>query len=180
MIVDTALKDGSFENFPLRIVASTLLVQAAIYILGAYIVLQFGLVFLAIYIACVLGLEYRVLRHSCVNCSYYGMTCCFGRGRLCALIFRKGDPKRFRERKIGWVDILPDFLISTIPLLLGIILLVLRFDVLLLAVVVALALLAFPGTGFIRSRWACRYCRQRQVGCPAEHLFGRKGPEEAR
>jgi hypothetical protein len=175
-MVDIAMKDGNHENFPRGMVISTLMVQAAIYILGGYIVLQFGPVPLAIYGACILGLEYRVLRHSCMNCYYYGRTCCFGRGRFCALFFPKGDPKKFLERKIGWVDILPDFLISVVPLLLGI-LIILRFDAVLLAVIVALGILAFPGTGFIRSRWACRYCRQRELGCPAERLFKRNGGE---
>ncbi|MDD1665086.1 MAG: hypothetical protein LUQ32_06995 [Methanomicrobiales archaeon] len=174
------MKDGTYENYPLWMVAFTLLVQLAIYALGAYIVLQFGLIFLAIYIACILALEYRVLRHSCVDCSYYGRTCCFGRGRLCTFIFKKGDPEKFPKKQIGWTDILPDFLIALVPLVLGIVLLLLRFDVVLLAIVVALAVLAFPGTGFIRSTWACRYCRQREMGCPAEQLFSRKREEEPR
>ena len=167
------MQDGPRENFPLRMVVPTLLAQLAVYVLGGFVILRFGPVFLAIYIACILGLEYRLLRHSCVDCYYYGRTCCFGRGRLCALILGKGDPKRFPERKIGWVRILPDFLISIVPLLAGIILLALRFDILLFAVVAALAILAFPANGFIRGAWACRYCRQREAGCPAEHLFSR-------
>jgi len=174
------MKTGTYENYPLRMVAPTLLVQLAVYILGAYIVLQIGPVFLVIYLACILVLEYRLLRHSCVDCSYYGKVCCFGRGRLCAFLFGKGDPKKFPEKKIGWTDILPDFLISIVPLLLGILLLVLRFDVLLLGAVVALALLAFPANGFIRGMWACRHCRQREAGCPAEKLFSRNREGGAR
>jgi hypothetical protein len=174
------MQDGPFENFPLRMVVPTFLVQLAVYGLGGFIILRFGLAFLGIYIACILGLEFRVLRNSCVDCFYHGRTCCFGRGRLCALVLGKGDPKRFSERKIGWAHILPDFLISIIPLLAGIILLVLRFDILLFVVVVALTILAFPVTGFIRGAWACRYCRQREAGCPAERLFGRRGTGEER
>jgi len=171
------MKDGSFENFPLWMVASTLLVQVAIYVLGAYIVLQFGLLFLVVYIACVLALEYRVLRHSCVNCYYYGRLCCFGRGRPCAVFLGRGDPKAFLRKEIRWVDILPEFLISLIPLVLGIILLVTSFHIALLLAVVALGILAFPVQGFIRGTWSCRFCRQRELGCPAEKLFARKSQE---
>ncbi len=155
-------------------VAATLLVQIGIYILGSYIILRFGPVPLAIYVACILGLEYRVLRHSCVNCYYYGKTCCFGRGRLSALLFKKGEPEQFLQKKIGWADILPDFLVSLVPLLAGIILLILGFDALLLVAVTALAVLAFPVTGLIRGRWACRFCRQKEIGCSAQELFNRE------
>jgi hypothetical protein len=174
------MADPKFENFPLRMVAPAALAQLAIYVLGCFIVLRLGPDVLAAYIVYILILEYRVLRHSCVNCFYYGKVCCFGRGVLCALLFRKGERERFLQRKIGWADILPEFLVSLIPLLAGIILLVLGFDALLLAGVVALAILAFPVTGFIRGRWACRYCRQREAGCPAEQLFSRKDTGEAR
>jgi hypothetical protein len=174
------MKAGTHENFPRWMVAFTLLIQVAVYTLGAYIVLKFGLVFLVIYGACILALEYRLLRHSCVDCYYYGRMCCFGKGRLCALFFGKGDQNKFPGKKIGWRDIIPDFLISLVPLLLGIILLVLRFDAVLFAVVVTLAVLAFPGSGFIRGTWACRYCRQREMGCPAEQLFSRNRREDGR
>jgi hypothetical protein len=173
------MEDGMYENFPPWMVASTLLVQLAVYALGAYILLQIGIVFLVIYVACILALEYRLLRHHCVDCYYYGRRCCFGKGRLSALLFRKGNPENFPGKKIGWTDILPDFLIALVPIVLGIILLVLRFDPFILAAVVLLAILAFPGSGFIRSRWSCRFCRQRERGCPAEQLFNRKKQEGA-
>jgi hypothetical protein len=174
------MANSTFENYPLRMVAPTVLVQLAIYVLGGILVLRFGAAFPAVYAACILGLEYRVLQNSCRSCSYYGKTCCFGRGRLCTLVLGKGDPEKFAEREIGWTDVLPDFLVSTVPLLAGIILLVIRFDALLLAEVMALALLAFPATGFIRKAWACRFCRQREAGCPAEQLFARRKAGEAR
>ena len=168
------MAEATYEEYPLWMVVSSLFVQLAIYVLGAYIVLQVGAALLVIYLACVLVLEYRVLRRSCVDCFYYGKSCCFGKGRLCALLFGKGNPEKFPKKEISWTDILPGFLIALVPIAVGIILLVFRFSLLLLAAVAALALLAFPGTGFIRGRWACRYCRQRVAGCPAERLFNRQ------
>lgn len=173
------MANGTYENFPPWMVASTLLVQLAVYALGGFIILRLGAVFLAIYLAFILVLEYRLVRHHCVDCYYYGRTCCFGRGRLCAALFRKGDPEAFMKREIRWTDILPDFLVSLVPLVLGVILLVFRFDAILLAVMVALAVLAFPAQGFIRGAWSCRFCRQRELGCPAEKLFARKSREES-
>lgn len=171
---------GTFEEFPWWMVASTAIVQLAIYLLGAYILLRIGPVFVVIYAASILMLEYRVLRHSCVNCYYYGGLCCFGRGKLCSAVLPKGDPAEFLKKAIRWTDILPDFLIALVPLILGIILLILRFDLFLLAAVVALALLAFPVQGFIRGNWSCRFCRQRELGCPAEQLFRKNTGAKAR
>jgi hypothetical protein len=173
------MEDGTCEQYPRWMVASTLLAQLAVYALGTFIVLRFGLAFAVIYLACILALEYRLVRYHCVDCYYYGKTCCFGRGRLCALLFGKGDPACFTARQVGWKDILPDFLVALVPLVLGIIILVQGFDLLILAAMVALSILAFPGSGFIRSRWACRFCRQREEGCPAEGLFSRKKGKEA-
>jgi hypothetical protein len=173
------MEAGTYEDFPRWMVASTLFVQAAIYLLGAYIVLRVGTLLLVIYIASVLALEYRVLRHSCVNCFYHGRLCCFGRGKLCAAFFGKGDPEAFSRREIRWTDILPDFLVSLIPLLLGILLLVSRFDAILLGVILALGILAFPVQGLIRGTWSCRFCRQREFGCPAEKLFAGKVKERS-
>ncbi|MDD1668521.1 MAG: hypothetical protein LUO97_01855 [Methanomicrobiales archaeon] len=171
--------DDTYEQFPRRMVAVTVLVQVAIYLLGAYILLQISVWLAVIYAACILALEYRVLRHSCVSCYYYGRLCCFGRGKLAATFCRKGDPAAFLKKEIRWVDILPDFLVSLIPLVLGIILLVINFDPILLLAVVGLAVLAFPVQGFIRSTWSCRFCKQRELGCPAERLFSRKMGEKA-
>ena len=170
---------GTCEQFPRWMVAVTVLIQLAIYLLGAYILLQVSAALVVIYAACILALEYRVLRHSCVNCYYFGRLCCFGRGRLAAVFLGKGDPEAFVKKEIRSVDIIPDFLVSLVPLILGILLLILSFDPVLLVAVVSLAVLAFPVQGLIRGNWSCRFCRQRELGCPAERLFAKKGDERA-
>ena len=42
-----------------------------------------------------------------------------------------------------------------------------------LVLVAVLLILGFPGTAFVRGQLACRFCRQRELGCPAEQLFDR-------
>ncbi|MBS1194716.1 MAG: hypothetical protein H6R30_54 [Methanomicrobia archaeon] len=90
-----------------------------------------------------------------------------------AWFFPRGDPARFCQRKISRIDILPDFLVTLVPMATGILLLIWQFDPLILILVVALFLLGFAGTGLVRTRIACRFCRQRELGCPAEQLFGK-------
>lgn len=66
---------------------------------------------------------------------------------------------------------MPDFLVSLIPLGVGITMLIRSFSWPVLLLIVTLAFLGSVGTGLVRSRLACNYCKQRELGCPAEQLF---------
>jgi len=164
----------TYERFPAGMVLLAVSVTLATYAIGAYILAGFGVLFALLYLLYCLWIELRVLQRSCVNCYYYGKLCGLGRGKLCAVIFKKGDPQRFTQKEISWAAILPDFLVSIIPLVGGIILLVLEFTWLLVALVALLAVLAFGGTAVVRGSFACKYCKQREIGCPAEQLFSKE------
>ncbi|HII72624.1 TPA: hypothetical protein HA265_07745 [Candidatus Woesearchaeota archaeon] len=128
---------------------------------------------MALYIIYILVLELRLMKSACVNCYYYGRYCAFGKGKISSLLFKRGDTHRFNKRKICWKDLVPDFLVTLVPLITGIVLLILDFDWLLLASVIALVVLASAGNGFVRRNLACKFCRQRKLGCPADQLFNR-------
>ena len=57
--------------------------------------------------------------------------------------------------------------------LVGIVLLIRDFSWLVLAMVILLLFLATLGNGVIRGSLACKYCKQREIGCPAEQLFAK-------
>jgi hypothetical protein len=61
--------------------------------------------------------------------------------------------------------------VSLIPLVIGIILLILKFDFILLSALLLLVILTTTGNGFIRGKLTCRYCEQRESGCPADKFF---------
>jgi hypothetical protein len=126
-----------------------------------------------VYLLFVLVLEIRLLRGSCIYCYYHGKACAFGRGRVSGLFFKKGDPDKFNQKDIGWKDMIPDIMVALIPLVIGIVVLIRDFSWLVLAMVVLLSLLASLGNGVIRGSLACRYCKQREIGCPAEQLFAK-------
>lgn len=148
------------------------LVALAIYAIGAYILGVLWIWLVIPYALYVLWLEVRLLRIGCVDCVYYGETCAFGKGRLCAKAFEPGDPQRFAARGISWTEVVPDFLVSILPLVGGIVLLVQNgWDWLIAGLLILLVALAFGVTGFVRSSLACRYCKQRQIGCSAYDLF---------
>jgi hypothetical protein len=163
----------SYENFPAHLVLICATFSLIVYGIGAYLLGKFGMVFMGAYLLYCLWMEWRVLAYGCRDCIYYGKWCAFGKGKLCALLFRPGVPERFNARTISWRDMLPDLLVALVPFIAGLVLLVRDFSWIVLALVLALAAHATIGNGFIRGGIACKYCRQRECGCPAERLFDR-------
>jgi hypothetical protein len=164
----------SYENFPLWIVLLSNLFTISTYLIGIYIFSQLGLLFAFLYLAYVLFLEFRVIAMSCRYCYYYGKTCAFGKGRCCALLFKKGDPKKFLRKEITMKDMLPDFLVFILPILAGFAILVFNFSWTIAVLMAALFVLSTAGNAFIRGSYACKYCKQRKLGCPADKLFSKK------
>ena len=108
---------------------------------------------------------------STMDCFYYGKICGLGKGKIAPLFTKKGNPKRFLEKKISWYDLIPDFLVGIIPSIGGIILLINDFSYIVLGLIILLVIIFFGGAGFIRGSFACRYCKQKELGCPAQKIF---------
>jgi hypothetical protein len=162
----------SYSSYPLWIVLVSSVHALGVYALGAAVLSSLAPWLIIPYLLLCLWLEVQVLRKSCRNCVYYGKTCGLGKGRLCALLFLRGDPQRFVDRKVTWADMLPDLLVVLLPLGGGIVSLVLRFSWLVLALLLALLVLSFAGNGLIRGSLVCKHCAQAQIGCPALGLLG--------
>lgn len=163
----------AYENFPIRIPLLACVLSLAIYALGAYIFRILYIPLMAAYIIFCLWIELKILKGSCVNCYYYGKTCGLGRGRLCALLLRKGNPEGFTEKEISWKDLIPDFMVLIFPLIGGIIILIRDFNWLILVLMVILVMLSIGGNAVVRGSLACKYCKQKELGCPAEQLFNK-------
>ena len=164
----------TFEDYPARMVAVSVLVTVAIYAAGTFVLSGFGPVMTASYVLFLLWNEVRVMKLSCVDCYYFGRVCAFGRGKVAALFFRQGNAERFAAKPVTWVQLLPDMLVPLLPLVGGIILLVRQFDWLRAALLAVLLAGATYGNYYVRSSIACRYCKQRELGCPAEQFFGKQ------
>jgi len=160
-----------YENYPFWIIMVFNFVSTAIYVIGAYIMYRVGIIWLVIYLLYIIFLETRILSISCVRCYYYGKSCAFGRGKISCLFFKKGESQKFSQRQITWKAIIPDFLVSIIPAVIGIVLLIRDFNWLILLLIVILFLLSSAGNGFIRGSLACKHCKQQDLGCPAAQLF---------
>lgn len=163
-----------YENYPWRIVVLSNLVSLSIYFIGAYIISGLGLIYTILYLLYCLFLEIRLLKNGCVNCYYYGKVCGFGKGRLSALFFKKGDSSKFSQKELGWKDMTPDMLVFIFPVISGIILLMYNFSCIILLLMVGLIILSLAGNALIRGFLTCVKCKQRELGCPAEELFREK------
>ena len=168
------IKTKSYENFPLWIPFIAIFVSIISYSIGALIISRFGIIFSILYLIYCIGAELMVIIRSCKDCWYYGKICGLGRGKIVPLFVKKGDTKKFAERDISVVHMLPDFLVVIFPLIAGIILSILDFSILILIMMIVLIFLFFGGTAFIRGSFACKYCKQKEIGCPADKIFNKK------
>jgi hypothetical protein len=168
----------TYENYPVWILILSNFVSLAIYCCGFTIMLQVGWIVAILYLVFILGLEYRLISRHCTECYYWGKTCGFGRSRISALLFKQGNSTQFCKDTITLKEMVPDLLISLVPFVTGIILMVIKFDLLLLIPVFALLVLTTSGNGFIRGKLTCRFCKQRELGCPADRLFNKEKQAE--
>ena len=169
---------AAYERFPLSIVFLSNFLTISIYAIGIYVLAQCGIWWAVLFLLYCGWFEMRLLRYHCVNCYYYDKVCAFGKGKLSALLFQKGDPQKFAQNQIRWRDLVPDFLVLIFPLIGGIVLLVMAFNWIILILLVVLITLSFAGNAFIRGSYACKYCKQKELGCPAEQLFNKKPVED--
>lgn len=160
-----------YNTYPWWIVLISNLNTVIIYTIGAIIIFQIGNGRGIAYIVFLVYMEFRLLQKSCRNCRYYGKYCAFGKGKLSALIYPKGKTEKFLNRKTTWKNILPDLLISFIPIITGIILLMQTFNRRILIGTILMLALTSQGNSCIRGKFACNHCKQGELGCPAKKLF---------
>ena len=164
----------TYENFPIWIPIIALSVSIISYIIGTIILMGFGIIVAVLYLIYCFGVELLVILKSCKNCYYYNKVCGLGKGKIASLLTKKGDPKKFTEKDVSFTDLIPDFLVAIFPLVGGIILSVIDFSLIRIGFIILLMIFSFGGTAIIRGSLACRYCKQREIGCPAEKLFSKK------
>jgi len=167
------IESGKYDDYPLWIVALSNLLSISIYGLGFFIMVRVNWIIAILYLIYIMILEYRLLKNGCVNCYYRGKVCGFGKGIISSWLFKKGDISKFCSHEISWKDMIPDLLISLIPFIIGIVLITIEFDFIIFCVLVLLAFLTTTGNGFIRTKLTCKYCGQKELGCPADKLFNK-------
>lgn len=161
----------TFEKYPFYIVLMSNALNLLIYTSGILILLQAGIYYVIPYIAYILVLEIRLLKSGCTRCYYYGKTCAFGKGRVSSILFSKDESKNFCDKQYTKLGLMIDSLVSVAPLITGIVLMILDFSFSILLLCIAIVLFTTAGNGIIRGKFACKFCKQRELGCPAEKVF---------
>ncbi len=164
-----------YDRYPLRIVALANILQLAVYVAGAYIMFKLSLITGILYVVYLLLLERSVFKEGCIHCCYYGKFCAFGKGVVAAKFFKRGDPKKFCERRLGLKDFIPQLLVVLIPLIIGVALLVSRgFDTSILIAMAYPLLSWFAINPILYGKLACLHCKQGSICCPALKFFTEK------
>ena len=161
----------SYKSYPLPLALVSGLLTVSVYGLGAYLLSGTTPLTVAVYLVACAGFETMVLKRSCVHCYYYGRVCGRGRGILSSWLFKRGDARYFAVRQICWWGIAPQLLATLLPLMVGGYLLLGQFELTTLAAMAAILVLSLGGNALVRRSYACRYCKQRDLGCPALATF---------
>ncbi|MBN2076805.1 MAG: hypothetical protein JW762_14750 [Dehalococcoidales bacterium] len=174
---DSKNATGGYRNrYPVATLIISNFVPLAIYGIGAYIMFWVGMASLAMYLAFIIILEILLYTRSCKNCYYYGKLCAFGKGKIACLITKQGNPDIFAKKPVSWKSIIPDLLVTVIPMITAVVLMIIDFHWILPVLLVLLILLSSAGNSYVRGTLACKYCRQRELGCPAQKLFIKDKP----
>ena len=163
----------SYENFPFWIPLLAVLVSVISCIIGAVILSGFSFLVSIVYVLYCISIELMVIFRSCKDCWYYGNICGSGKSKIAPLFVKKGDTKKFVERDISMLHMIPDFMVSILPLVGGIVLLILNFTIVVIVLIFIFAILSFGGTAFIRGTLICKRCKQKDIGCPAHKIFNK-------
>jgi hypothetical protein len=163
-----------YTDFPLWIPLTAILFSLICYGIGAIILNGLGIIYSLLYLAYCLFVEIMVIYRSCKNCYYHGRVCGLGKGKIAPYFVRKGDPKKFAEKDISPIHLLPDFMVVIIPLSGGIYLLITNFSFIILGMMILLSILFFSGTAAMRTKYTCKHCKQKTIGCTADTLFNKK------
>lgn len=163
-----------YDNYPASIVFLANFVSILIYGSGFLIIFKLNWIISLLYLIYILILEFRLIRYHCTNCYYWGKTCGFGKGRIGSLFFKNGNDSKFCASQMTWKDMTSDLLVSLVPLIIGIVLLIIRFELIILFALILLIFSTTMGNGFIRSKLTCIFCRQKDLGCPADKLFNKE------
>lgn len=172
------MKPKLYDKFPLWIVLLANLVMLLTLVTGLYITFTLHWTIGILYIILIALLEFSVYKEGCRYCCYYGGGCAFGKGRIAAIFFKKGDPKKFSQKEVSFKDFLPYLLPNLIPLVIGIILLISRgFNILILIATIYPVFSWLVLNPLIYGELACPHCKQCSK-CPAAQYFIKKEKEK--
>ena len=165
----------TYESYPIWSVAVVILLFLAIYLAGSYIMFRLHLIAGLLFVLYIVLMEFYTYKEACPHCYYYGKRCYSGRGLIAQFVYKKGDPKKFCEKKIKFKDFLPQVIMLVIPIIVGIALLISRgFHLLTLIATLYPVFNWFFINPILYGKLACPHCKQGKKCCPALDFFSKK------
>ena len=164
----------AFEGYPCSTVFISNFVNLMVCVVGVYLVWQLGALWGVLFIVFLLGNEFFIYKHGCSCCYYYGKRCAFGRGKVARFFVKKDDPKKFCQRNVTWLNLLPVIVASLVPVIVGVILLIWDFRLFILILTLVPLLNWFVFNPLIFGRLGCLHCKQGRICCPANDFFSKK------
>ena len=157
--------EQGLESYPLSTVVSGNFFLLGEFILGTIACWFLHPLFACFYLASAIIIVYIVLKKLvCTNCYYYSKWCCLGWGKLCALLFKKGNIEKF-SRSIGVKIAAPIYIALTlIPLIAITISIFINFTVFKLSIMIAILIIGIY-SGVISRKKTCAVCKMRLI-CP--------------
>jgi len=167
-------KTKAYENFPIWIVLIYIFISISLYFVGFYLLYLIWSWLILPYLIYILYIEFKIYKEGCIGCYYYGKMCGGGRGKLAKLLFKKGSPNIWRNKKVSFKDFIPSLFISIIPIAAGIFLLIKDFNWLILVFAAWPIIIWFFGNPLIYGELICPNCKQAQICCPVCEYFMKK------
>lgn len=164
----------AFEKYPFSTNLIINLVNLIVYAAGFYLIFQLGLIWALLYVIYILALEFSVMKMGCSCCYYYGKCCAFGRGKIAKILVKQKPAQNFCSRKVTWKNLLPNVLVTLIPVGVGVFLLISNFNWLILILTLIPILNWTIGSQLIYGKLVCLHCKQGRICCPANEFFGKK------
>lgn len=166
MASKTTPEAKKLENYPIKIVCVSATLTIISYLLGTavFYVLSplLGVLFLILTITNI-GVSMKL---RCTNCFYLGKYCNFGLGKLAAILFKKGNPEEFSNRRKVIPTAVLSFGTMLLPIVAGILLLLIDFSIGNITLLSVYILFGIVPNFFVRGSF-CEKCMQGQLGCPS-------------
>lgn len=162
------MKRGAYyENYPLRIICTSLLFTILSYLLGFIIFYSIDWILGIIYLLVCFISFFVVMKYRCSYCYYYNKRCFSSFGKLSGIFFKKGNPKEFSNPKNLMKAATFDFGLLFAAFFGSLYLVIFRFSILNLLFLIVFLLVSVAPNFFLRKNLFCKGCKQGKLGCPA-------------
>ena len=155
------------EDYSLIIIFISLIFSLLSYVLGLILTFGFHTFVAFIYLILIFFNLLLSLKLRCSYCYYYDRWCYTGFGKLSAIFFKRGPSSEFKNPRNIYPIAFLSSLLLIFPLIIGILELILTFNLYIILLLSIYLLITFT-PNFVIKRKTCEKCKQRSFYCPID------------